>query len=134
MCDEASGNESPPTPQPFPCRSAHNPYRTRRFKRSVRSEADKGYFLVSLRDFFRSRQTVNLVISTVFFFDLTVIVEAVQLSVSEAVFMLFGFGCLKNCRQCVAEVHSTDFLSLGRSDLRLNSVYLSVCMQEIPYF
>ena len=86
------------------------------------------------RDFFRSRQTVNLVISTVFFFDLTVIVEAVQFSVSEAVFVLFGFGCLKNCRQCVAEVHSTDFLSLGRSDLRLNSVYLSVCMQEIPYF
>ena len=47
----------------FPCRPAHNPYRTRRFKRPVRSEADKGYFLVSLRDFFRSRQTVNLVIS-----------------------------------------------------------------------
>lgn len=103
----------------FPCRSAHNPYRTRRFKRSVRSEADKGYFLVSLRDFFRSRQTINLVISTVFFFDLTVMVEAIQFSVSEAVFVLFGFGCLKNCRQCVAEVHSTDFLSLGRSDLRL---------------
>ena len=89
---------------------------------------------ISLRDFFRSRQTVHLVISTVFFFDLTVIVEAVQFSVSEAVFVLFGFGCLKNCRQCVAEVHSTDFLSLSRSDLRLNSVYLSVCMQEIPYF
>ena len=40
----------------------------------------------------------------------------------------------KSSRQCVAEVHSTDFLSLSRSDLRLNSVYLSVCMQEIPYF
>ena len=46
-------------------------------------------------------------------------VEAIQFSVSEAVFVLFGFGRLKNCRQCVAEVHSTDFLSLGRSDLRL---------------
>mgnify|MGYP006362196363 CR=1 FL=1 len=33
--------------------------------------------------------------------------------------MLFGFGCSKNFCQCVAEVHSTDFLSLGRSDFRL---------------
>lgn len=98
---------------------AHNPYRTRRFKRPVRPEADKGYFLVSLRDFLRSRQTVNLIISTVFFFDLTVIVEAVQLSVSEAVFVLFSFGCSKDFCQCVAEVHSADFLSLGRSDFRL---------------
>ena len=32
----------------FACRPAHNPYRIRRFECSVRSEADKGYFLVTL--------------------------------------------------------------------------------------
>ena len=33
--------------------------------------------------------------------------------------MLFGFGCLKDCRQRVAEVHGADFVPLGRSNLCL---------------
>ena len=103
----------------FPCRPAHNPYRTRCFKCPVRSKADKGYFLVSLWDFLRPRQTVNLVIGAVFLFDLQVVIEAVQFSVAETIFVLLGFGCFEDCRKSIAEIYSTDFLTLRCSNLGL---------------
>lgn len=95
----------------FACRPAHNPYCTRRFIRPVRSEADKGDFLVSFGNLRRSRQAANLVVSTVFFPYLGVVVEVVNLSILETVFVLFGFRRFEDCRRRVAKVHGTDFLS-----------------------
>ena len=41
----------------------------------------------------------------------------VKLAILEAVFGLFGFRRSENCLLCVAGVHGTDFLPLGRSYL-----------------
>lgn len=117
MCGETGGNESPQALDLFACRPAHNPYRTRRFVCAVRSEADKGYFLVSLWDFVCPRQVVNLVVSTVFFLHLGVVVEVVKFAILEAVFVLFGFRRSEDRRERVAEVHGADFLPLGSSYL-----------------
>ena len=80
-------------------KDAHKPHRTRRFISAVRSNADKGYFLVAFGSLLRSRQTVNLIVRTVFFLDFTIKVEGIQFSVAEAVLVLFGLGCPQDLRQ-----------------------------------
>ena len=99
------------------CRPAHKPHRTRRFIRAVRSNANKRYFLVAFGSLLRSRQTVYLVVSTVFFLDFTIKVEDIQFSVAETVLVLFGLGCPQDLRQRVTEVHGADFLAFGRSPI-----------------
>ena len=53
-------------------------------------------------------------VSTVFFFDLDIVVEVVKFPVLKAVFVLFGFCCSEDCRQRIAEVYGTDFLPFCR--------------------
>ena len=77
------------------CRPCHNTNCTRWLVCSVRSQADKGYFLVSVRHFIRSRQAVDFIVSTVFFFDLFVVVEVIEFSILEAVLMLFRLCLLR---------------------------------------
>ena len=74
----------------FLCRSAHNPYRTRRFIRPVCSQADKGDFLVVLRDFLCPLQAVNLIIGAPFFLYFFIVVQVIKLPVAETVFALFS--------------------------------------------
>ena len=59
------------------CRPCHNTNRTRWLVCSVRSQADKGYFLVSVRYFLRSWQAVDFIVSTAFFFYLFVVIEII---------------------------------------------------------
>ena len=67
------------------CRPAHNPYRTRRFIRPVCSQADKGDFLVVLRNFLCPLQAVNLIIGAPFFLYFFIVVQVIKLPVAETV-------------------------------------------------
>ena len=60
----------------------------------------------------RHRQRVNLVIGAVFLFDLFVVIEVVERTVTETVSVLIRFSSPQDRRKCVAEVHGSDFASL----------------------
>ena len=97
------------------CRPAHNPYRTRRFIRPVCSQADKGDFLIVLRDFLCPLPAVNLIIGAPFFLYFFVVVQVIKLPVAETVFALFCSCRPQDCRQRVAEINGADFAPLCRS-------------------
>ena len=97
------------------CRPAHNPYRTRRFIRPVCSQADKGDFLVILRDFLCPLQAVNLIIGAPFFPLLLCSSSGDKLPVAETVFALFCSRRPQDCRQRVAEINGADFAPFCRS-------------------
>ena len=96
------------------CRPAHNPYRARRFIRPVCSQADKGDFLVVLRDFLCPLQAVNLVIGAPFFLYFFVVVQVIKLPVAETVFALFCSCRPQDCRQRITEINGADFAPLFR--------------------
>lgn len=64
-------------------------------------------------------QAVQLVITAALLLYLFVVVQAVELAVLEAVFVLLGLCRLENRRQRVTEVHRANFAPLGGADLRL---------------
>ena len=64
-------------------------------------------------------QAVHLVVAAALFLYLFVVVQAVELTVLEAVFVLLGLRRLEDRGQRVAKVHRADFASLGGADLRL---------------
>ena len=97
------------------CRPAHNPYRTRRFIRPVCSQADKGDFLIVLRDFLCPLPAVNLIIGAPFFLYFFVVVQVIKLPVAETVFALFCSCRPQDCRQRVAEINGADFAPFCRS-------------------
>ena len=66
-------------------------------------------------------QAVQLVITAALLLYLFVVVQAVELAVLEAVFVLLGLCRLENRRQRVTEVHRADLAPLGGADLRLVS-------------
>ena len=103
------------------CLAAHDAHRRWRLYRPVRPETDEGNLLVPLRRILRPRQGVDLIIDTVFLPGLSIVVEAVELAIAQAVLALFPLGRFEDRRQRVAEIHSTDFLPLGGPDLRLVS-------------
>ena len=101
------------------CPPAHEAYGAGGFNGSVRPEAHEGQAFIHLRRGLRSGQHVNLVIGTVLFLDLFAVVEPVKRPIFETVPRLLPLRLLENIRQSVAEVHGSDFLSLGGPDLQL---------------
>ena len=89
------------------------------FDGPVRPEAHKGQVFILLRRGLRPGQHVDLVIGTVLFLDLFAVVEPVKRPIFETVPSLLPLRLLENIRQSVAEVHGSDFLSLGGPDLQL---------------
>ena len=85
------------------CRPCHNTNCTRWLVCSVRSQADKWYFFVPVWNFIRSRQAVDFIVSTIFLFDLFVVVEVIEVSILEAVLVLFRLCLSENICQSVAE-------------------------------
>src|SRR5699024_8240641 len=83
--------------------------------RPVCSQADKGDFLVVLRDFLCPLQAVNLVIGAPFFLYFFVVVQVIKLPVAETVFALFCSCRPQDCRQRITEINGADFASLCRS-------------------
>src|SRR5699024_806379 len=92
-----------------------SPYRTRRFIRPVCSQADKGDFLVILRDFLCPLQAVNLIIGAPFFLYFFIVVQVIKLPVAETVFALFCSRRPQDCRQRITEINGADFAPLCRS-------------------
>ena len=96
----------------FPRPAADAAYRCGGFKGSILSCADHRQFLVPLRHFLGSGQAVHLVVDPVLFPYFLVVVKGIKGAVLQAVFALLCLGLSQKCRQGVAEVHGTDFLSL----------------------
>ena len=94
------------------CRPCHNTNRTRWLVCSVRSKADKGYFLVSVWHFIRSRQAVDFIVSTVFLLDLFIVIEAVEFAILEAALVLFRLCLSENVRRVSQKSTVRTFLRL----------------------
>lgn len=98
--------------------SAYAADRCRCFIGSIRPQADEGNLGVIFRRCLCPGQGIDLVVGAIFFLDDAIVVLRVQWPVFDAVQHLLLFGFPQDSRQGVAEIHGTDFLTLGGADLR----------------
>ncbi len=85
-------------------------------RHSVRSQADKGHFLVICRDFFGSVWMIIFIIHSVFVLYFLVEIAMVKFTILHPAFKLFFSGCFQYFSQSIAKIDNPYFLSLGRSD------------------
>ena len=97
--------------------SAYAADRCRGFISSIGPQADEGNLGVIFRGCLCPGQGVDLVVGAVLFLDDAIVVLGVQRPVFNAVQHLLLFGFPQDGRQGVAEIHSTDFLTLCGADL-----------------
>ena len=98
--------------------SAHTANRCRGFISSIGPQADEGNVCVTFWWCLCPGQGIDLVVGAIFFLDDAIVVLGVQRPVFDAVQHLLLFGFPQDSRQGVAEIHGTDFLTLGGADLR----------------
>ena len=102
--------------QLFRNRPAGNAECAWQFQTSVRSQADKGDFLVICRDFFGSVQMIIFIIHSVFVLYFLVEIAMVKFTILHPAFKLFFSGGFQYFSQSIAKINNPYFLSLGRSD------------------
>ena len=97
--------------------SAYAADRCRSFIGSIRPQADEGNLGVIFRGCLCPGQGIDLVVGAVLFLDDAIVVLGVQRPIFYAVQHLLLFGFSQYDRQGIAEIHSTDFLTLCGADL-----------------
>ena len=98
--------------------SAYAADRCRGFISSIGPQADEGNLGIIFRRCLCPGQGIDLVVGAVLFLDDAIVVLGVQRPIFYAVQHLLLFGFSQYGRQGIAEIHSTDFLTLCGSDLR----------------
>ena len=98
--------------------SAYAADRCRSFIGSIRPQADEGNLGVIFRRCLCTGQGIDLIVGAVLFLDDAIVVLGVQRPIFYAVQHLLLFGFSQYGRQGIAEIHSTDFLTLCGADLR----------------
>ena len=117
MYTSTDGSESHPYPRFLSGVSAYAADRCRSFISSIGPQADERNLGVIFRGCLCPGQGIDLVVGAVFSLTDAIVVVGVQRPIFYAVQHLLLFGFSQYGRQGVAEIHSTDFLTLCGADL-----------------